>query len=301
MPDPCHHPRDEDAAMPEGDTLYRIAEAVRPVLEGRRIESASSSDRTTVEPIDAPSLVGAVITSVEARGKHLLLATDDGRALHAHLGMTGSVHVYPLGEPWRKKPSSAAIALSTDSHTVVCFSPKQLELVTATRLRRNAHLQRLGPDLMRHDSDLVAALARLRVHNAAPIGEAVMNQTIAAGIGNVYKSETLFLARINPWTRVGELSDERLLHYLGEARRLMRLNRGPGRRVTRFRDDGKRHWVYGRRGEPCFECGAPITLRRQGDAGRTTYWCARCQPATSFTPPVDVAEQRRQPPIKGCG
>ncbi|TWT97089.1 Endonuclease 8 1 [Botrimarina colliarenosi] len=264
--------------MPEGDTLYRVASAVRPVLEGRLIEAASSSDRTTVDPIDAGSLVGRTVTEVAARGKHLMITTDDDRVVHLHLGMTGSVHVYPLGEPWRKNPSSAAIALTTSAHTIVCFSPKLLELVTVTHLRRNGYLQRLGPDLMLADSDLAAALQRLRVHNVTPIGEAVMNQTIAAGIGNVYKSETLFIARINPWTRVGELCDERLLNYLSESRRLMRLNRGPGRRVTRFRDDGKRHWVYGRRGEPCYECGTTITLRRQGDAGRTTYWCATCQP-----------------------
>lgn len=263
--------------MPEGDTLYRVAAAIRPVLEGRRIDAASSSDRTTVDPIDAESLVGVAVTEVAARGKHLMVSMDDGRVVHLHLGMTGSVHVYPLGEPWRKKPSSAALALSTDTHVVVCFSPKLLELVSVTHLRRNRYLQRLGPDLMRHDSDLQAALSRMRVHNAAPIGEAVMNQTIVAGIGNVYKSETLFIARINPWTLVGELSDERLLNYLSEARRLMRLNRGPGRRVTRFRDGGQRHWVYGRTGQPCYVCGARIAVRRQGDTGRTTFWCATCQ------------------------
>lgn len=287
--------------MPEGDTLYRIAAAVRPILVGKPITAASSSDRTTVDPIDAPSLVGRTFVAVESRGKHLILATDDDRTVHAHLGMTGSVHVYPVGEPWRKRPSSAALAVWTETHVVVTFSPRSLELVSATRLRRDPHLRRLGPDLMLATSDLREALARLRVHNAAPIGEAVMNQTIAAGIGNVYKSETLFLERINPWTRVGELSDERLLRYLGEARRLMRLNRGPGRRVTRFGDDGGRHWVYGRRGEPCYRCGETITLRRQGDAGRTTYWCARCQPATNAAPAVDVALQQRHPPIKGCG
>lgn len=265
--------------MPEGDTLYRAAAGVRPVLEGQRIEAATSSDRTTVDPIDAASLVGRVVTRVAARGKHLMLDTDDGRVVHSHLGMTGSWHVYPRGEAWRKPASQAALALRTAAHSVVCFSPKMLELVTVTHLRRNAYLQRLGPDLMLADSDLRAALGRMRVHNLAPIGEAIMNQTIAAGIGNVYKSETLFLARLNPWARVGQLPDEVLLKYLSDARRLMRMNRGPGRRKTRFRDDAGRHWVYGRSGKPCYECGGLITLRRQGDAGRTTYWCAACQPA----------------------
>lgn len=265
--------------MPEGDTLYRAAAGIRPVLEGQRVEAASSSDRTTVAPIDAASLVGRVVTSVAAKGKHLMIDTDDGRVVHSHLGMTGSWHVYPSGEAWRKPASQAALALHTRHHAVVCFSPKRLELVTVTHLRRNDYAQQLGPDLMRADSDLDAALQRMRIYHLAPIGEAVMNQTIVAGIGNVYKSETLFLARLNPWTRVGDLPDGVLLEYLADTRRLMRMNRGPGRRVTRFRADGKRHWVYGRGGEPCHECGGTITLRRQGDAGRTTYWCAACQPA----------------------
>lgn len=264
--------------MPEGDTLYRVAAAVRPVLAGKQIQQATSSEWTTVRPIDAASLVGRTVTEVEARGKHLIITLDDDRVVHTHLGMTGSVHVYPLGEPWRKKPSSAALAVTTCEHVIVCFSPKMMELVSVLHMKRHRHLRRLGPDLMRHDSDLRAGLARLRTHNVAPIGEAVMNQTLIAGIGNVYKSETLFLARLNPWKLVGELTDERLLNYLSESRRLMRSNRGPGRRVTRYRDDGGRHWVYGRTGQPCYECGTPITVRRQGDAGRTTYWCPACQP-----------------------
>lgn len=277
--------------MPEGDTLYRAATVLRPVLQDQQVVAASSSDRTTVDPIDAESLLGVTIINVTARGKHLLISTDDHRVIHSHLGMTGSWHVYLRGEPWRKPASRAGLSLETESHAVVCFSPRMLRLTTPTRVRRDPHLARLGPDLMQHDSDLHAALARLRVHNMAPIGEAVMNQTIAAGIGNVYKSETLFLARINPWTRVGELSDERLLAYLSEARQLMRRNRGHGPRVTRFAGGG-RHWVYGRRGEPCYQCGQTITLRRQGDAGRTTYWCAGCQPAASVAPMINAPNQR---------
>ncbi|QDT70064.1 Endonuclease 8 1 [Planctomycetes bacterium MalM25] len=268
--------------MPEGDTLYKAAAAVGPVLRGRPILRASSSDRTTVDPIDAPSLVGRTVTEVAARGKHLMISLDDDRVVHSHLGMTGAWHAYPQGEAWRKPASQAALALETEHHAVVCFSPKLLELVSVLSLRRNDYLRRLGPDLMRPDSDLNVALARLRTHPLAPIGEAVMNQTLVAGIGNVYKSETLFVARINPWTRVGDLSDERLLGYLEATRRLMRRNRGRGRRVTRQNGAGGRHWVYGRRGEPCSECGEPIRLRRQGDAGRSTYWCASCQPVACF-------------------
>ena len=275
--------------MPEGDTLYRIASNVRPALQGREIVAARSNASPSVTAVDAASLVGSTVTEVEARGKHLLVSFDDGRVVHSHLGMTGSWHVYPAGESWNKPERQAGLVLRTAAHNVVNFNPKQLRIVSYARIRRDHHLARLGPDLMRAGVELEAILPRIRVHNAAPIGEAVMNQTIAAGIGNIYKSETLFLARINPWTRVRELTDERLLDYLRLAHRLMRLNRGTGMRTTRFRNDGQRHWVYGRRGEPCFECGGVITLRRQGDAGRTTYWCANCQPATLVEPRLDAS------------
>lgn len=263
--------------MPEGDTLYRIAENLRPVLEGRVVQQAISRASPSVDAIDAESLVGHTVASVEARGKHLMLSFDDQRVVHSHLGMNGSWHVYPIGEPWRKPARQAGLALRTDTHEVVNFNPKLLELVTTTKLRRNDYLARLGPDMMLPQVDFPECLARLRVHNQSPVGEAVMNQTILAGIGNVYKSETLFIHRLNPWSRVGELSDRVLLDYLRETHLLMRRNRDTGPRITRFARDGVRHWVYGRSGQACFECEEEIKVRRQGDAGRTTYYCPRCQ------------------------
>lgn len=263
--------------MPEGDTLYRIAENVRPVLQGQAITAAFSNPSPQVPAIDAASLVGCTVTKVEARGKHLLISLDDDRVVHSHLGMHGSWHAYTIGESWRKPARQAGLAVRTATHEVVNFNPKLLELVTATTLRRNDYLQRLGPDLMLPDVDLPSILPRLRTHNAAPVGEAVMNQTLLAGVGNVYKSETLFLARINPWSRVDELGDQQLLDYLQLTHRLMRLNRKSGKRTTRFAGDGVRFWVYGRSGQACFECADKVRIRRQGDAGRTTYWCPTCQ------------------------
>jgi endonuclease-8 len=266
--------------MPEGDTLYRIATRLRPALEGERVEAALSREFPTVPAIDAASLVGRVITSVEARGKHLLVSFDDDRILHSHLGMNGSWHLYPMGEPWRKPPRLAGVALRTAAHEAVNFNPKSLRLVSRRTLDRDPYLQRLGPDLMLPESDLDAILPRMLVYHAWPIGEAVMNQTIACGIGNIYKSETLFLAKINPWTLVGQIPEQQLRQYLSDARKLMRLNRHSGNRTTRFAGDGQKFWVYGRPGKPCFKCGTLIAVRRQGDAGRTTFWCATCQPAT---------------------
>ncbi|TWT43341.1 DNA-formamidopyrimidine glycosylase family protein [Botrimarina hoheduenensis] len=307
--------------MPEGDTLYRVATLLGPVLRGQTILDASSSpaeaagetpapspsnpsapptfawsDRTgtwndrTGLTIDAASLIGRRVTEVAPRGKHLLITLDDERVIHSHLGMTGSWHAYPRDEAWRKPARQASLALWTAEHAAVLFLPKQLALMSARQLQRDTHLQRLGPDLMRPADELRSILPRLRVHNATPIGEAVMNQTIAAGIGNVYKSETLFLARLWPWTPVGALSDTVLLDYLQLTRQWMWRNRGRGPRVTRWAADGRRHWVYGRGGQPCFECGQTIEVRRQGDAGRTTYWCRRCQAPGSEAPRSQSAQ-----------
>ena len=265
--------------MPEGDTIHRSARRLAPVLDGATVMSAKGSGRF-VEP---GQLTGATFARTVARGKHLLMHLEDGRVLHSHMGMTGSWHTYHEGEPWRKPPRWAALSLQVntpghDPATVVCFSPKILKLLTATQFRRHEYLNRLGPDLMLPE-DLVEAdvLARFRVHNLAAIGEAVMNQTIVCGIGNVYKSETLFLTSTHPTKRVSELSDESILQIVGRARELMQKNRQGYPRKTRVRADGQHLWVYGRSGEACFSCGSTIRLTRQGDLGRSTYWCPVCQ------------------------
>jgi endonuclease-8 len=226
----------------------------------------------------AESLVQHAIASIEARGKHLLIHLDNGHTVHSHLGMHGAWHVYATGEAWQKPERQAALVIEVPDAVCVCFNPKTLELLTAAQLRRHPHLSRLGPDLLAATIDEAEVLRRFRVHNAAPIGEAVMNQTIICGIGNVYKSEVLFLARINPFHAVADLSDEQILQIVTTASDWMRRNLTGSPRRTRFGLDGQRLWVYGRSGQPCFACGEPIQLRRQGDLGRTTFWCPHCQP-----------------------
>jgi endonuclease-8 len=259
--------------MPEGDTIFRTAARLRPVLVGRAIEAAQAR----APSFPAGSLVGRAFSTVEARGKHLLMHLDDHRTLHSHLGMHGSWHLYPPGEPWRKDRRLAALVLEVPGSVVVCFSPKVLQLLSADQLRRHAHLARLGPDLLAEQVDDAEVLRRFRVHDRTPIGEAVMNQSIVSGIGNVYKSEVLFLTRTNPMTTVGQLSDEQLLNIAQTARQWLAKNLTGDPRRTRSALDGQRLWVYGRCGKACFVCGQRIQLRRQGDLGRTTYWCPKCQ------------------------
>jgi len=242
-------------------------------MEGQTVTAARCRDSTL--PVE--SLVGRTFSAVESRGKHLLQHIDDGHTLHSHLGMHGSWHIYQPGQPWQKPEKSAAVVIDVPDTVFVCFSPKTLELLTATQLRRHPHISRLGPDLLDEDFDYDEALARFRVHDPTPIGQAVMNQTIVCGIGNVYKSEVLFLCRTNPFVPVSQLSDDEVLQIVKLALDLMSKNLEGYPRRTRFGLDRQNHWVYGRRSKPCFVCGTRIQISRQGDQGRTTYWCPKCQ------------------------
>ena len=259
--------------MPEGDTVFRTAARLRPVLVGGSIWAARSRQRE----FPADSLLGRTFSAVEARGKHLLMHLDDGRTIHSHLGMHGSWHLYRPGEPWQKAPRWAALILEIPAAVSICFSPKVLQLLSADQLRRHPCLARLGPDLLAEHVDDEEVLRRFRTHKRTPIGEAVMNQRIVSGIGNVYKSEVLFLTRINPWKTVAALSDAQILDIAHTARQWLAKNRTGSPRRTRSSLDGQRLWVYGRCGKPCLVCGGLVRLRRQGDLGRTTYWCPQCQ------------------------
>lgn len=260
--------------MPEGDTIYRTAVTLRAAVQGQLIVSARSR-----QPGLQPATIGQHrLELVEARGKHLLMHLDDQRVIHSHMGMTGSWHLYRVGEPWRKPESRAALTL-VFSHqlVVVCFTPKLLELLPPSSLERHAWLPQLGPDVLASDFDEAEVLRRFRECATRPLGEAIMDQSIWSGVGNVYKSETLFLERLDPFQPVAALDDERLQLLIRNTRILMRRNLEGRARRTRFGRDGHRFWAYGRSGEPCFVCGQRLEMRRQGDLGRSTYFCPTCQ------------------------
>jgi endonuclease-8 len=258
--------------MPEGDTLHRTALTLGRALTGRRIVTA----RCPTGAVNAAEIAGRCVLGVEARGKNLLLRLDDGSALHSHLRMTGSWHVYARGERWRKSPRGARLVLETDTHVVVCFHAPVLAL-----LGRCADvplsLASLGPDVLAPDFDVDLAVRRLRGAARLPLGVALLTQSLVAGIGNVYKSEALFLAGLDPFAPVAAFDDASLRRVLLVARSEMQVNLRGYPRDTRRDGSGVRTWVYGRRGEPCARCGRPVEMRRQGDGARSTYFCAGCQ------------------------
>jgi endonuclease-8 len=271
--------------MPEGDTIFRSARTMRAALVGREVTSVE----TTVPQIRSLGhrrLIGQTVADVEPRGKHLLhwFAPSD-LALHSHMRMTGSWHVYREGERWRKPRHLAKFVLGAGPVTAVCFSAPVCELLARVQVERHPSLVRLGPDALTDDVDLAEARRRLDARAEMTAGEALLDQAVLAGVGNVYKNEVLFLHRIDPWTPVGRLDGDTRDALLATAVRLLRANTSPGsaRRVTtgadRARGEGDRLHVYGKARRPCSRCSTPIRSARQGEQGRITYWCPRCQGA----------------------
>ncbi|HSK51069.1 MAG TPA: DNA-formamidopyrimidine glycosylase family protein [Solirubrobacterales bacterium] len=249
--------------MAEGDTILRAARRLDAALAGQSLAVAAPSPRG--RSLGLQRLDGLTLEKVEARGKNLLL--DFGElALHSHLGMNGSWHVYPRGGRWRKPPGAAWALLRGESQEAVQFGGPTLRVMPTPRLRRE--LSRLGPDVLAPDFDLDTAVASLRSAPHSELGDALLDQGLVAGIGNIFKSEACFAARLDPWTRIAALGDDDLRRVLATARELMLEAVASGRPPRA---------VYHRAGQPCPACRTPISPRGQGDANRTTYWCPRCQ------------------------
>ena len=260
--------------MPEGDTIFRAARTLHTALAGKVVRAFRSPLGTFVDA----ALDGRRVERVEARGKNLLIHFDDGRSVLTHMRMNGSWHVYRPGERWQRAERRARLVLETDDFVAVCFDAPVVELVAAGRQAHHPTLARLGPDVLSSEFDAEEARRRLRARGDAPIGEALVVQRAVAGVGNIYKSESLFLSRLDPWRRVADIADADLDRLVATARELMTRNVGTMPRSTRpTLGGGGGTWVYGRRGEPCWECGTRIEMRRQGEALRSTYYCPKCQ------------------------
>ena len=252
--------------MAEGDTILRLARRFEATLQGETVEAAAPNRRGKAARIER--LDGCRLESVVAHGKHLLLGFGE-LSLHSHLGMSGGWHFYRPRARWRRPRSSAWAVLSTGEWDAVQFGGPTLRVSTTSRLRRDPQITRLGPDILAAEFDLAAAIAPMRRDPSRGLGDALLDQRLVAGIGNIFKSEACFAARVDPWRPIGEVSDEELRAVLLTAREQM----------SSAVETGGRHdfRVYKRRQSVCPSCRGPISSRGQGDANRTTYWCPRCQ------------------------
>jgi endonuclease-8 len=227
-------------------------------------------------------LAGCRVDAVRAHGKHLFIDFDNGMSLRSHLGLYGSWHRYATGERWRRPARQAGIELVADDEVFVCFNPREVVWERSDGLRQRDQAARLGPDLSLPDPDLDEVVARAqRLSPDTLVVDLLLDQTVAAGIGNAYKSELLFLERITPTAQLAGVDDVRLRRLYRRAGELIRANLGGGPRTTRFtgQPGGERMWVYGRYDEPCLVCATPIRTIRHGRGQRSTYWCPTCQGA----------------------
>jgi endonuclease VIII len=243
--------------LPEGDTIWRTANALRPRLVGKPL--------LKVTPEAFQRLEGGTVAAVETNGKHLLIRFDSGLVLHTHMGMTGAWHLYRPGEAWRKPARLAKIVLNTEDTVAVLFGARVVELVREQEAVRD--LAHLGPDILANELDLEEVLRRARASDRLKLGELLLDQRVAAGIGNIYRCESLWRLRLDPWQPPAEVSDEELGRVYREARRMMQdALRG------RFRPA-----VHGKTGRSCPRCNGRIACRNQGDPPRFVYFCPTCQ------------------------
>src|SRR5580765_1551946 len=243
--------------MPEGDSLHGAARRLQ-VLVGECVAVETPHPRAATA-LAAERLDGRRLEAVEAVGKNLLLSCEGGLVVRSHLRMSGRWQVLERGAERHGKPW---LVLTGAEREAVLWNGPVLELTTRG-------MRRLGPDILAEPPDLTGMVARLRGgHQGRELGDALLDQRLVAGIGNVWKAESLWRAQLSPWLRLDQVSDEELLRVLGEAARLMR---------AALDGKGGKRLVYRRAGRPCPRCSAPIRSRGQGDDNRTAYWCPGCQ------------------------
>ena len=280
--------------MPEGDTIFRAARTLHRALAGQvvtRFESALPR----LERVEVDSgVTGRTVEKVEARGKWLLIYFTGDLILLTHMLMSGDWHIYRPGEKWKRRAADMRIVIRTEKIDAIAFTVPIAEFHTEASLRRRRVFNQLGPSVLAdgHEYDSAEILRRLRSHPELEIGEALLSQSLLAGIGNVYKSEICFACGIHPFRLVGSLSISELSSVVAAARKFLLANvtsTSGGkivtytaiRRTTGRTDRDENLWVYRRTGEPCRRCGASIESRKQGLDARTTFWCANCQPLES--------------------
>jgi endonuclease-8 len=266
--------------VPEGDTVW---------LSAKRMHDALASRVLTTTDFRVPrhataDLTGRTVIEVIPRGKHMFTRLDDGISIHTHFKMTGSWRIFDVGRRWSGGPGhEIRVVLATDTKQAVGYRIPVIDILPTDRERDI--VGGLGPDLLGPDWDPNEAVRRLRQRPDREIGEALLDQRNLAGIGNLYKAETLFVMGVTPWTTVGDIPD--LQRLVVRAQQLMMVNRDHGYQATTGSlRRGEEHWVYGRANRACRRCGTPVRRAMQGPAAadRVSFWCPRCQAGPAPTP-----------------
>ncbi len=288
--------------MPEGDTIFRSARALQRALAGEKVIAFESAYAPLASVDDNTPVAGRTVERVESRGKWLLIHFSGDLILLTHMLMHGSWHIYRRGEKWQRPRRQMRIVITTERFEAVAFEVPVAQFHTAHSLERHPSLPRLGPDLLKTSFSGDEAASRLRAHRDEEVANVLLNQSVMAGIGNVFKSEICFACGIHPFRLVSTLSENEIQCLLDTARKQLSANvlesstdgivtYSAGRRTRRTSDAGARLWVYRRQGRPCRRCGINILMRKQGVGARSTYWCPECQPMTGDQVAAVMANQ----------
>ena len=276
--------------MPEGDTIFRTARNLGRALEGKPVTAFRSTFPWLTRFNDDTPLAGQTIDKVAARGKWLLVLFSGGGILASHLLMNGRWHIYRRGERWQLAHIHMRIVIENEQYQAIGCRVPVARMHTEQSLDRDPRVAVPENDLLRKEFDAAAALERLRSRPDEAIADALLDQSVLAGVGNVFKSEICFVNGLHPFRAVGTLTRDEAAAAITSAQKLLRANvledsgdtivtyRGQQRRTTHASDPSQSLWVYGRNGEPCRRCGEPIRRRIQGADARVTFWCPRCQP-----------------------
>jgi endonuclease-8 len=267
--------------MPEGDTIFRTARTLHRALAGQTVTRFE-----TVLPklaridYDTP-LAGRTVDSAEARGKWVLIHFSGDLILLTHMLMSGSWHIYRPGEAWQRHRTHMRIVIETPPILAVAFNVPVAEFHTASSLARREGFNRLGPAPLAPDFDPSLAIANLAARPDLELGLALLNQSVLAGLGNVFKSEVAFACGLNPIRKVATLTPDQLANLVATAREFLQANvtesSGHHRRTTARTDREEFLWVYGRAGEPCRRCATPIRSQKHTADARISFWCPQCQ------------------------
>lgn len=274
--------------MPEGDTIFRAARTLNRALAGKLVREFKTVLPKLSRIDEDHPITGRTIESVKASGKWLTIHFSGDLVLLTHMRMNGSWHIYRQGERWQQPGAHMRIVIGTADFVAVGFNIPVAEFHTEQSLIQRSALSRLGSDVLAPDFDEAAVIAALKSSPDMAIGDALLRQSLIAGLGNVYKSEVCFACGINPFRTISTLANKQLECLLRSARKFLQANviNAAGtqmvtytgmRRTTRRANPSDRLWVYGRAGEPCRRCGASIAGNKQAENARVTFWCPQCQ------------------------